>query len=233
MEYVVTGASVFVLWGISAAVAGLIANDRERNPWAFAAITFFFLGPLGVGLAILAPHGAVERARLISARATLAGVAKRKAARAAAEAAESAEPETAGSDAPADGVQSAAAVEEPVVEVVEAVEVAEAAAEPVAEVEVAAVEVAAVEPEPVVVQPEAAEPEAAVEPEPKAAVESEPNAVEDKPAASPKPAAKPAAEAKRELRTIACPKCKTKNAVPIDARRMRCRKCREISAVAA
>lgn len=48
-----------------------------------------------------------------------------------------------------------------------------------------------------------------------------------------KPAAKPAAEAKRELRTIACPKCKTKNAVPIDARRMRCRKCREISAVAA
>ena len=126
MEYVVTGASVFVLWGISAAVAGLIANDRERNPWAFAAITFFFLGPLGVGLAILAPHGAVERARLISARATLAGVAKRKAARAAAEAAESAEPETAGSDAPADGVQSAAAVEEPVVEVVEAVEVAEA-----------------------------------------------------------------------------------------------------------
>ena len=157
MEYVVTGASVFVLWGISAAVAGLIANDRERNPWAFAAITFFFLGPLGVGLAILAPHGAVERARLISARATLAGVAKRKAARAAAEAAESAEPETAGSDAPADGVQSAAAVEEPVVEVVEAVEVAEAAAEPVAEVEVAAVEVAAVEPEPVVVQPEAAD----------------------------------------------------------------------------
>ncbi|MCV7080253.1 hypothetical protein, partial [Mycolicibacterium insubricum] len=81
MEYVVTGASVFVLWGISAAVAGLIANDRERNPWAFAAITFFFLGPLGVGLAILAPHGVVERARLISARATLAGVAKRKAAR--------------------------------------------------------------------------------------------------------------------------------------------------------
>ncbi len=212
MEYVVTGASVFVLWGISAAVAGLIANDRERNPWAFAAITFFFLGPLGVGLAILAPHGAVERARLISARA-------------AAQAAESAEPETAGSDAPADGVQSAAAVEEPVVEVVEAVEVAEAAEESVAEVEVAAVEVAAVEPEPVVVQPEAAEPKAAVGPEPKA--------VEDKPAASPKPAAKPAAEAKRELRTIACSKCKTKNAVPIDARRMRCRKCREISAVAA
>ncbi len=225
MEYVVTGASVFVLWGISAAVAGLIANDRERNPWAFAAITFFFLGPLGVGLAILAPHGAVERARLISARATLSGVAKRKASRAAAQATESAEPETAGSDAPADGVQSAAAVEEPVVEVVEAVEVAEAAEESVAEVEVAAVEVAAVEPEPVVVQPEAAEPKAAVGPEPKA--------VEDKPAASPKPAAKPAAEAKRELRTIACSKCKTKNAVPIDARRMRCRKCREISAVAA
>jgi hypothetical protein len=32
-------------------VAGIIASDRKRSGVAFAAVTFFFLGPLGPGFA--------------------------------------------------------------------------------------------------------------------------------------------------------------------------------------
>jgi hypothetical protein len=48
------------VWFISALVAGWIAATRERSGFAFAAVTFFFLGPLGPGFALIAPHGAIE-----------------------------------------------------------------------------------------------------------------------------------------------------------------------------
>jgi hypothetical protein len=49
------------VWGVSALVAGLIASDRDRSFFGFAAVTFFFLGPLGPGFALLANHGQVEK----------------------------------------------------------------------------------------------------------------------------------------------------------------------------
>lgn len=54
---------VFV-WGVSALVAGMIAADRDRSFFGFAAVTFFFLGPLGPGFALIATHGRIEKAQL-------------------------------------------------------------------------------------------------------------------------------------------------------------------------
>ena len=50
---------VFV-WLLPAIVAALIAENKGRNGigWFFA--TVFFLGPLGVGFALIAPHGAMD-----------------------------------------------------------------------------------------------------------------------------------------------------------------------------
>ncbi|WP_029114380.1 hypothetical protein [Mycobacterium sp. URHB0044] len=50
---------VFV-WLLPAVVAALIAENKGRNGvgWFFA--TFFFLGPFGVGFALIAPHGAMD-----------------------------------------------------------------------------------------------------------------------------------------------------------------------------
>ena len=45
---------VFMVWLVSAIVAGAIAEERNRSGFGFAAATFFFLGPLGVGVALLA-----------------------------------------------------------------------------------------------------------------------------------------------------------------------------------
>ena len=52
------------VWGISALVAGAVASDRERSFLGFAVITFFFLGPLGPGFALVAAHGQIEKVQL-------------------------------------------------------------------------------------------------------------------------------------------------------------------------
>jgi len=62
---------VLVAWAISAIVAGLIAQERGRGFGGFALVTFFFLGPLGPGFALLARHPLVERAELLRAKAEL------------------------------------------------------------------------------------------------------------------------------------------------------------------
>jgi DNA-directed RNA polymerase subunit RPC12/RpoP len=59
---------VLFVWGISAFVAGLIATDRDRSFFGWAAVTFFFLGPLGPGFALVAPHGRIEKMQLKAAR---------------------------------------------------------------------------------------------------------------------------------------------------------------------
>lgn len=51
---------VFFVWLICAVVAGLIAQTRARSGVGFALATFFLLGPLGVGFALIAPRGDVE-----------------------------------------------------------------------------------------------------------------------------------------------------------------------------
>ncbi|WP_006246419.1 hypothetical protein [Mycolicibacterium tusciae] len=53
--------AVVVYWFLSAVVAGAIAGDRNRSfvGWFFA--TFLFLGPLGVGFALIAPRGGMGR----------------------------------------------------------------------------------------------------------------------------------------------------------------------------
>jgi DNA-directed RNA polymerase subunit RPC12/RpoP len=45
---------LFVVWVACAAVAGAIAEGRGRSFAGFFAVTFFFLGPLGPGFALLA-----------------------------------------------------------------------------------------------------------------------------------------------------------------------------------
>jgi DNA-directed RNA polymerase subunit RPC12/RpoP len=52
---------LFLTWLVSAIVAGVIAEERGRSGFGFAAATFFFLGPLGVGVALLATRGEVDR----------------------------------------------------------------------------------------------------------------------------------------------------------------------------
>jgi len=52
---------LFLVWFISALVAGAIAYVRERGFWGFFLATFFFLGPLGVGFALLATHGEMDQ----------------------------------------------------------------------------------------------------------------------------------------------------------------------------
>jgi DNA-directed RNA polymerase subunit RPC12/RpoP len=49
------------VWIICGVVAGCIAYVRERSFWGFFLATFFFLGPLGVGVALLATHGALDQ----------------------------------------------------------------------------------------------------------------------------------------------------------------------------
>lgn len=50
---------VFFFWVVCAGIAAAIAASRERSPWAFGLATFFFLGPLGVGFALISPRGGV------------------------------------------------------------------------------------------------------------------------------------------------------------------------------
>ncbi|KXO89815.1 hypothetical protein AXK56_06555 [Tsukamurella pulmonis] len=44
------------VWFISATVAAMIAEHRGRSIAAFFFVTFFFLGPLGPGFALIAPR---------------------------------------------------------------------------------------------------------------------------------------------------------------------------------
>jgi hypothetical protein len=55
---------LLVVWGFCAVAAGLIASDRGRSFREFALVTFFFLGPLGPGFALIATHGAIEDLQL-------------------------------------------------------------------------------------------------------------------------------------------------------------------------
>jgi DNA-directed RNA polymerase subunit RPC12/RpoP len=48
-------------WLICAAVAAIIAMDRDRNPVLFGLVTFFFLGPLGIAVALLATRGEMDQ----------------------------------------------------------------------------------------------------------------------------------------------------------------------------
>ena len=45
---------LLLVWLISAGVAAAVAYHRGRSAWGFFAVTFFFLGPLGPGVALLA-----------------------------------------------------------------------------------------------------------------------------------------------------------------------------------
>lgn len=45
---------LFFFWVVSACVAAAIASDRGRSFGGWFAVTFFFLGPLGPGFALLA-----------------------------------------------------------------------------------------------------------------------------------------------------------------------------------
>ena len=47
---------LFFVWLVSAIVAAVIADHRGRSGGGFFAVTFFFLGPLGPGFALLAPR---------------------------------------------------------------------------------------------------------------------------------------------------------------------------------
>ncbi|MBP2450519.1 hypothetical protein [Mycolicibacterium lutetiense] len=70
---VVFGVLVIVsVWLIPAIVAGLIADRRGRSGIGFALATFFFLGPLGVGVALLATRGELDGAPWSAARRKLA-----------------------------------------------------------------------------------------------------------------------------------------------------------------
>jgi DNA-directed RNA polymerase subunit RPC12/RpoP len=59
---------MFLVWLISAVVAGAIADNRDRSGVGFALATFFFLGPLGVGVALLATRGEMDRLPPVAAR---------------------------------------------------------------------------------------------------------------------------------------------------------------------
>jgi hypothetical protein len=56
-----------VMWILSTAAAAVIANDRGRSGIAFGVVTFFCLGPLGPGFALIATHGRIERMQLQAA----------------------------------------------------------------------------------------------------------------------------------------------------------------------
>ena len=52
------------IWGVSAVAAAIVAHERELNVPAYAVITLLFLGPLGPGFALIAPHGRIEKSQL-------------------------------------------------------------------------------------------------------------------------------------------------------------------------
>jgi hypothetical protein len=52
---------LFVVWLISAIAAAVIASNRDRSGTGRLFATFCFLGPLGVGFALIALHGQMDR----------------------------------------------------------------------------------------------------------------------------------------------------------------------------
>jgi hypothetical protein len=48
-------------WLICAAVAAIIAMERDRSAVVFGLVTFFCLGPLGIAVALLATRGEMDR----------------------------------------------------------------------------------------------------------------------------------------------------------------------------
>lgn len=60
-----------VIYGVCAVGAALVANERELSVPMYAIITLLFLGPLGPGFALIAPHGRIEKSQL-------AGIPERK-----------------------------------------------------------------------------------------------------------------------------------------------------------
>jgi len=52
---------LFVVWLFSAVIAALIADERGRSSVLFFLVTFFFLGPLGIAVALLATRGEMDR----------------------------------------------------------------------------------------------------------------------------------------------------------------------------
>jgi hypothetical protein len=66
MEAVAFGVTAYALfaaffaWLICAIVAAFIAGSRRRSSFGWFFATFFILGPLGVGFALIAPRGDVE-----------------------------------------------------------------------------------------------------------------------------------------------------------------------------
>lgn len=68
----VFGVLVLLVWLIPAIVAGVIADRRGRSGIGFALATFFFLGPFGVGVALLATRGELDSPPWSAARRKLA-----------------------------------------------------------------------------------------------------------------------------------------------------------------
>jgi DNA-directed RNA polymerase subunit RPC12/RpoP len=56
---------LLIVWLVSAIVAATIAYGREQSAWTWGVVTFLFLGPIGPGFALIAPHGAVEDAQVL------------------------------------------------------------------------------------------------------------------------------------------------------------------------
>ena len=52
------------IWGLCALGAAIVANERELRVALYFFITLLFLGPLGPGFALVAPHGRIEKSQL-------------------------------------------------------------------------------------------------------------------------------------------------------------------------
>ena len=66
-------ALILFVWLLTAFVAGVIAQERRRSFWGFFFATFFFLGPLGVGVALLATRAELDHAYLPPKRTVAEG----------------------------------------------------------------------------------------------------------------------------------------------------------------
>jgi DNA-directed RNA polymerase subunit RPC12/RpoP len=53
--------AMIVYWFVCGITAGVIADYRNRNGIGFFFATLFFLGPLGIAVAMLAPRGELDR----------------------------------------------------------------------------------------------------------------------------------------------------------------------------
>jgi DNA-directed RNA polymerase subunit RPC12/RpoP len=65
--------AMLVYWLVCAVVAAEIAHRRGRSVMGFFFATLFFLGPLGVGVSLLATRGELDRLRPAPKRAVAEG----------------------------------------------------------------------------------------------------------------------------------------------------------------